>query len=65
MNTGVGCISSPGDFPNPGIEPYSLSLTGRFYITVPPGKPGTIVPWFKSYAVPALNGYIKATLFFL
>ena len=32
----------PGDLPNPGIEPTSLSppaLTGGFFTTAPPGKP--------------------------
>ena len=35
----------PGDLPNPGIEPLSLAsqaLVGRFFTTVPPGKPGLI-----------------------
>ena len=33
---------SPGDLPNPGMEPRPLpspELAGRFFITVPPGKP--------------------------
>ena len=33
---------SPGDLPDPGIEPGSLgspALAGRFFTTVPPGKP--------------------------
>ena len=33
-------FSSPGDLPNPGIEPVSLlspTLAGRFFITAPPG----------------------------
>ena len=33
---------SPGDLPNPGIEPTSLvspALAGIFFTTVPPGKP--------------------------
>ena len=33
---------TPGDLPNPGIEPKSLAiptLTGRFFTTEPPGKP--------------------------
>ena len=32
---------TPGDLPNPGIEPGSLAspaLAGGFFITVPPGK---------------------------
>ena len=27
---------SPGDFPEAGIKPESLALTGRFFTTVPP-----------------------------
>ena len=33
---------SPGDLPDPGIDPTycaSPSLAGRFFTTVPPGKP--------------------------
>ena len=33
---------NPGDLPDPGIEPVSLSspaLAGRFFATVPPGNP--------------------------
>ena len=30
---------SPGDLPDPGIEPESPALTGRFFTTEPPGKP--------------------------
>ena len=30
----------PGDLPNPGIEPVSPALAGRFFITEPAGKPG-------------------------
>ena len=33
---------SPGDLPNPGIEPKSLvspAVAGRFFTTVPPRKP--------------------------
>ena len=33
---------SPGDLPDPGMEPMSLAslaLTGRLFTTVPPGKP--------------------------
>ena len=32
-------FSSPGDLPNPGTEPLSPELAGRFFTTVPPGKP--------------------------
>ena len=30
---------SPGDLPNPGTEPVSPALAGRFFTTEPPGKP--------------------------
>ena len=32
-------FSSPGDLSNPGIEPMSPTLAGRFFTTVPPRKP--------------------------
>ena len=34
---------SPGDLPDPGMEPESpasSALAGRFFTTEPPGKPG-------------------------
>jgi len=31
-------ISYSGYLPNPGIEPGSSALAGRFFTTVPPGK---------------------------
>jgi len=33
---------TPGDLPNPGVEPSTLTspaLAGRFFTTAPPGKP--------------------------
>ena len=30
---------SPGDLPDPGIEPTSLALAGGFFTTEPPRKP--------------------------
>ena len=33
---------SPGDLPEPGIEPMSPALAGRFFATEPPGKPQEI-----------------------
>ena len=30
---------SPGDLPDPGIEPESPALAGRFFTAEPPGKP--------------------------
>ena len=29
----------PGDLPDPEMEPISAALAGRFFTTVPPGKP--------------------------
>ena len=36
--SGLQC-SPPGDLPNPGIEPVSPELAGRFFIAEPPEKP--------------------------
>ena len=33
---------SPGDLPDPGIEPISLVLVGGFFTTDQPGKPNLI-----------------------
>ena len=30
---------SPGDLPDPGMEPASPALASRFFTTEPPGKP--------------------------
>ena len=32
-------FSTPGDLPDPGIEPESLALAGGFFTIVPLGKP--------------------------
>ena len=29
---------TPGDLPDPGMEPMSSALAGRFFTTVPPGE---------------------------
>ena len=44
-------FSSPRDLPNPGIEPRSPSLAGRFFTTDQPGKP--------------LNSHLSIYLFYL
>ena len=31
-------LPSPGDLPNPGVKPGSLTLAGRFFTTEPSGK---------------------------
>ena len=33
---------SPGDLPDPGMEPVSPALAGRFFTTEPAGKPSCI-----------------------
>ena len=38
-------IPSSRDHPNPGIEPASPALTGRFFTTEPPGKLTGNVGW--------------------
>ena len=39
-STGMGLpFPSPGDLPDPGFEPGSPALAGRFFTTEPPGKP--------------------------
>ena len=35
---------SPGDLPDPGIQPMSPALAGRFFTAEPPGKPSSIFP---------------------
>ena len=39
---------SPVDLPNPGIEPVSPALSGRFFTTEPPGKPNNDIKLCKS-----------------
>ena len=43
---------TPGDLPEPGIEPKSLvsrALAGRFFTTAPPGKPKLTVLQFGGF----------------
>jgi len=40
-------FSSPGDLPNPGIEPRSLTLQADALLSEPPGKPNIRGP--KAY----------------
>ena len=40
--SGLPC-PCPGELPNPGIEPASPALGGRFFTTEPPGQPDTQV----------------------
>ena len=38
---------SPGDLPHPGIKPVSPALEGKFFTTVPRGKPFNFLPLSK------------------
>ena len=40
---------SPGDLPNPGSEPTSPILAGRFFTTAPPGKPTDLESFLNLY----------------
>ena len=40
-------LPSPGDLPDPGLEPASLALVGGFFATVPLGKPWYNLPGRK------------------
>ena len=53
-------IPSPGDLPDPGIEPESPALAGRFFTSDPPGKPSLIMSVQFIYAFACSND-----LFFL
>ena len=44
----------PGDLPDPGIEPMSLVLAGRFITTKPRGKPDILRNSHKRGSVPCL-----------
>ena len=35
-------LPTPGDLPNPGMKPVSLTLAGGFFMIVTPGKPHVI-----------------------
>ena len=47
-------ISPSRGSPDPGIEPTSPALAGRFFIMAPPGKPST--QWSKLYLRDYLSG---------
>ena len=40
---------SPGNLPNPGIEPTSSALAGRFFTTEPPGKPISLLDLYENW----------------
>ena len=45
---------SLGDLPNAGIKPEFPKLAGRFFTTVPPGKPYTLVQFSRSVVFDSL-----------
>ena len=47
-NTGVGYHFLPGDLPDPGNEPVSPALAGRFFTTEPHYSHHTIFTYFFS-----------------
>ena len=49
-------LPSPGYLPNPGIEPASLVLAGRFFNTVSPGKTPQNMGYFKNFHVIFVQG---------
>ena len=48
---------SPGDLPNPGIEPMSPALAGGFFTTEPPGKP---LSKFTTQINHSINKFLRA-----
>ena len=42
-------IPTPGDLPEPGIEPTSPTLAGRFFTIAPPGKPRSSPPIYNFF----------------
>ena len=46
--SGLPC-PPPGDLPDPGIEPASPALAGRFFTTEPPGKPNSEIRLYEFY----------------
>jgi len=56
---------SPGDLPNPGIEPASPALAGGFFTTEPPLKPslknGSRLFWGRSLNNKSLSFNLKRT----
>ena len=59
-------FSSPGDLPDPGIEPVSLAspaLAGGFLTTVPPGKPTVMVAVHQAFSQQSQGDpFVKSTL---
>ena len=54
-------LASPGDRPNPGIQPTSPVLAARFFTTESPGKPYESAPYNERNTI-ALE-YVKIYVF--
>ena len=54
---------SPGDLPDPGIEPKSPALAGRFFIMEPPEKP-ILIPYTYLYHWTLLFGVLSVLYLF-
>ena len=51
---------SPGDLPDPGIEPTSPELAGGLFTTKPPGKPTCCIVYMKKlYIEICIISYMK------
>ena len=46
---------SPGDLPNPGIEPRSPALQADALTSEPPGKPVGVYSYSKNISIPSLS----------
>ena len=55
-------LPSPGDLPDPGIEPMSPTLAGKFFTTEPPGKPGTMCFIYANLLITFLHVYHEKNL---
>ena len=61
----------PGELSEPGIEPMSPALTGRFFTTEPPGKALSILyvveymcqPQFPILSLPLISVLVTISLF--
>ena len=51
QNAGVELFPSPGDLPNPGIEPRSPTMQADSLLSEPPGKPIDILGGDVKYGV--------------
>ena len=54
--SGLPC-PSPGDLPDPGIEPVSPALAGGFFTSEPPGKPSQAVSPYLLQKLPQTSAH--------